>query len=80
MYRNADDLQNGQTLKDFDICIVGAGAAGIVIAKQLLTSSKKVLLLSSGVRTDDGAPPPLTEYRFTRGRWGRSCRKSIRDF
>lgn len=70
MFRNADDRQNGQTLRDYDICIVGAGAAGIAIAKQLLTSSKKVLLLSSGLRTDDGAPPPPDRVSLYEGTLG----------
>ena len=47
MYRNANELQPGEILREFDICIVGAGAAGIALAKKLLNSSKRVLLLSS---------------------------------
>ena len=37
-----------QILQDFDICIIGAGAAGIAMAQRLTGSPLKVLLLVSG--------------------------------
>lgn len=56
MYLHADQLAAGTILKDFDICIVGAGAAGIAMAQRLAGSSLKVLLLVSGQPGDRGLP------------------------
>jgi len=61
MYRNADQLHDGEILKGYDICIVGAGAAGISMAQRLLGTSQKVLLVSSGLETDVGRPSPVRE-------------------
>lgn len=47
MFRNVDSEMAGKTL-DTDICIVGAGAAGITVAQQLIDSGLNVLLLESG--------------------------------
>ena len=58
MYLNADHLPDGMVLQGFDICIVGAGAAGLAMAKRLIGSSKKVLVLSSGADSDKGRPHP----------------------
>lgn len=44
-----------------DICIVGAGAAGITIARQLLDSSLDVLLLESGGRDYEKSAKDLAE-------------------
>jgi len=41
------ELENGQVI-DTDICIVGAGAAGITIAKEFIGTRYKVLVLESG--------------------------------
>jgi choline dehydrogenase-like flavoprotein len=54
MYLQADDLTGD--LSGFDICIVGAGAAGIALAKRLSGSSKKVLLIAGGQTQDRGRP------------------------
>jgi choline dehydrogenase-like flavoprotein len=44
---------NDSTEIDVDICIIGAGPAGITIARELIGSDKKVLLVESGgVRED----------------------------
>jgi len=45
-----DDLNNYPDSHEFecDICIVGAGAAGITIAKSLTSTKKNVILLESG--------------------------------
>lgn len=69
MYLNAEHLPNGASLQDFDICIVGAGAAGIAMAKRLIGSPQKVLLLASGQPTDRGRPPAQLQsiYRGTTG-------------
>jgi len=57
MYANANELQAGATMTGFDICIAGAGAAGIAMAQRLIGSSKKVLLLVNGSSTDAGPEP-----------------------
>ena len=56
MYVQADCLPAHTILKDFDICIVGAGAAGIAMAQRLANTSLKVILLVSGSPADRGAP------------------------
>jgi choline dehydrogenase-like flavoprotein len=56
MYRYADQLPEGAILPGFDICIVGAGAAGIAMAQRLASSSLKVILLVSGSPGDRGLP------------------------
>lgn len=70
MYFDAALLPNGITLKDFDICIVGAGPAGIAMAKRLIGTSKKVLVATAGSSTDNGLePPPISQsiYNGTLG-------------
>ena len=47
MFSNANDLANGEVLTA-DVCIVGAGAAGITIARDLIASGLRVVLLESG--------------------------------
>jgi choline dehydrogenase-like flavoprotein len=47
MIRNAREIEAGKTL-DGDICIVGAGAAGITLARELSGSRFSVILLESG--------------------------------
>jgi len=44
------DLERGAALTPFvaDVCIVGAGAAGMVLAAELLRKGRRVLLLESG--------------------------------
>ncbi|MES2222810.1 MAG: GMC family oxidoreductase [Acidobacteriota bacterium] len=51
------DFERERTLPAFvaDVCIVGAGAAGIVLATQLIRRGKRVLLLESGGRKEDEA-------------------------
>ncbi len=56
MYHYADQLPAGAILAGFDICIVGAGAAGIAMAQRLANSSLKVILLVSGRPGDRGLP------------------------
>ena len=69
MYLHADHLPANTILSDFDICIVGAGAAGIAMAQRLAHSSLKVLLLVSGNPADRGAPDENRQalYRGTVG-------------
>jgi len=47
-FANDITLLSGNFLPPADVCIVGAGAAGIVIALQLIDSGLDVLLLESG--------------------------------
>ncbi len=56
MYCYADQLPEGAILQGFDICIVGAGAAGIAMAQRLANSSLKVILLVSGGPADRSVP------------------------
>ncbi|MDE2776449.1 MAG: GMC oxidoreductase [Chloroflexota bacterium] len=56
MYCYADQLREGAILQGFDICIVGAGAAGIAMAQRLANSSLKVILLVSGGPADRSVP------------------------
>lgn len=69
MYRDATDLPNGALLRGYDICIVGAGAAGLAMAKRLNGASVSVLLLASGSPEDRGTPPEHAQsvYRGTVG-------------
>ena len=47
MHIDAREIDN-QSLIEGDICIIGAGAAGISIALQLLNTPYKVILLEGG--------------------------------
>ena len=56
MYLHAEQLPAGTLLQGFDVCIVGAGAAGIAMAQRLAGASLSILLLVSGQEGDRGAP------------------------
>lgn len=45
-----------------DVCIVGAGAAGICVAHQLAAASNDVMLMESGDLQPDAATQSLTEF------------------
>jgi len=60
MIASAHDLADGQAL-DADICVVGAGAAGIAMALELIDSRLSVLLLESGGFKPDTATQALYE-------------------
>ena len=53
MFSELNDFESGRTLHA-DICIVGAGPAGISITRELLGDSTRVLLLESGHFEFDG--------------------------
>jgi choline dehydrogenase-like flavoprotein len=57
MYVESSDLETVERLGRFDLCIAGAGAAGLAMAHRLAGSSLKVLVLASGLPTDRGLPP-----------------------
>jgi choline dehydrogenase-like flavoprotein len=59
MFADARDVPDGTELAA-DVCIVGAGAAGITIARELLSGDRRVVLLESGF--DD--PDPVTQTLY----------------
>jgi len=61
------DLERDSELPEFsaDVCIVGAGAAGIVLAAELASHGKRVLLLESGGPGLEPAPQALNESSYT---------------
>jgi choline dehydrogenase-like flavoprotein len=58
MILDAETLPDGTQLQA-DLCIVGAGAAGIAIALQCLSAGRSVLLLESGGALDEPATQSL---------------------
>lgn len=50
-----NEVTDGSTLK-FQVCIVGAGAVGITIAKELYKKGKSVVVLESGIVNEYKAP------------------------
>ena len=69
MYVHADQLPAGTILQGYDVCIVGAGAAGIAMAQRLAGSALKVVLLVSGGPGDRGLPDAARQslYEGTAG-------------
>ncbi len=59
MFFDALELEPGDDGLSADICIVGAGAAGITLALQLIDSGYDVLLLEAGGRRDEAATQAL---------------------
>ncbi|MBA3916318.1 MAG: GMC family oxidoreductase, partial [Acidobacteriales bacterium] len=61
------DLNHDLALPEFsaDVCIVGAGAAGLVLAAELIQKNKRVLLLESGGLTLEAAPQILNQCEHT---------------
>jgi choline dehydrogenase-like flavoprotein len=57
MYLSSEEVPAGTVLQGYDICIAGAGAAGLPLARSLAGTSKKVLLLAAGLPDDKGLPP-----------------------
>ena len=61
---DARTLEGGRILKA-GICVVGAGAAGITLAKALAGSGKDILLVESGDRAPDAAIQALHDVEST---------------
>ncbi|MFO0775089.1 MAG: GMC family oxidoreductase [Nitrospiraceae bacterium] len=58
MILDAHTIPNGQTLTA-DLCIIGAGAAGITLAMELRATGLDILLLEAGGKTHAGASQQL---------------------
>ncbi len=46
-YQNANTIEEGASL-DYDVCIIGSGAAGIAVAKEFSDSNVSVIMLEAG--------------------------------
>lgn len=62
MIRDGRSVPNGATL-DFDVCLIGAGPVGTVLAEQLSAKGFRVGVLESG-----GETPDASTRRLSRGR------------
>ena len=80
MYLHADQVPEGTILSGFDICIVGAGAAGIAMAQRLAHTTLKVILLVSGAPGDRGAAIGSAPIALSRHGRRVLCAKSIPSF
>ena len=58
MLVDGNDLPNGSTLQG-DVCIIGAGAAGITLSRSLAAKGHDVVLLESGAFEPDAATQAL---------------------
>lgn len=47
----------------WDLCIVGAGAAGLTVAMQFVNTSRRIIVLESGLREPDAAGDALNTLR-----------------
>ena len=79
-YLNANSL-NTETVEEYDVCIIGSGAAGIAVAKEFISSKQTVIMLEAGgidfeeeLQTDytyEALNGREGEWQFTRTRqWG----------
>lgn len=64
MIRNANSLDNDATLTA-DICIIGAGAAGITLARELAGTGRRVILLEGGADGHEGRHQELYSGRMS---------------
>ena len=62
MFIDAREIENGATIET-DVCLIGAGAAGITIARALIGSELRVLVLESGGFEFDERTQSLYEGR-----------------
>lgn len=83
MLRQAHDIPR-DTLLERDVCIVGAGAAGITLARELRGTNRSVCLLESGGLSGDPQTQDLyagqTSGGFIGGRPGYPLRSRLRFF
>ncbi len=79
-FKNANEIDEGESL-DYDVCIIGSGAAGIAVAKEFSESNISVIMLEAGgIDFEDELQTDYTynavngregEWDFTRTRqWG----------
>ncbi len=61
MYLSSDQFPAGTILENYDLCIVGAGAAGLSLARKLAGTSKKILVLAAGTPEEKGLPPSFRQ-------------------
>lgn len=61
MIKDLNELEGGSKAFSGDICIVGAGIAGITIAREFINSNKNVIILESGGLAPGGKPEELNE-------------------
>jgi len=55
----------GAPVLDADVCIVGAGPAGLTLARELATRGRRIVLLESGGRNPDPAAQALSDGTTT---------------
>jgi choline dehydrogenase-like flavoprotein len=70
VYSDALKIPNDSILDGFDICIIGAGAAGIAMATRLAGSSKNVVMLCNGTPNDAGPTPNPSQIALYEGTVG----------
>src|SRR5262249_16127207 len=63
MIHDLADCVEDQTLVA-DVCVIGAGIAGLIIADRLRNYGRSVVVLESGGRTDSGGIDPLNHIVF----------------
>lgn len=68
MHIDARNIENNSLIEG-DICIVGAGAAGITMALEFINSNQKVILLEGGGFENEAAMQNLYEARQTGQRY-----------
>jgi len=64
MIRSATTIANGTSI-DSDVCVIGAGPAGITIANELAGSRTAVCVLESGNRRMPAVPDPMLDVECT---------------
>jgi choline dehydrogenase-like flavoprotein len=70
MYMDANDIPNDKVLSGYDVCIVGAGAAGIAMAVRLIPTGKNVLVITSGSSSAVKPPPSPADESMYEGLLG----------
>jgi choline dehydrogenase-like flavoprotein len=75
MIRSSASLRDGARL-EADLCVIGAGPAGLTVARELASSTLRVCLLESGGTevVDHPERDPLYEFRYTQLRLSRDSR------